>query len=180
MKPRYREDKATQAAALFLQLRGGIMSHLKLMKLLYLAERESLIRWGRPITYDSCVSMEHGPVLSQTLNRINGYAEDQSSWESAISSPENNEVKLINDPGDGSLSEAEEELIRELFEIHGKKSRWEIRDFTHTLPEWQDPEGSSIRIEYREMLRAGGKTDAEIEAILQEIESLAAAEQFFD
>jgi hypothetical protein len=71
MRARYREDKATQAAARLLKLRGGAMSHLKLIKLLYLAERASLVRLGRPLTDDSCASLPHGPVLSATLDRIN-------------------------------------------------------------------------------------------------------------
>ena len=179
MKPAYREDKATQAAALFLKFKGDKMSHLKLMKLLYLAEREALLRWGRPITYDFCVSMDHGPVLSQTLNLVNGYTQTKGLWEKAISAPENHEVTLLENPGVDKLSDAEEQLIREIFDKYGNKSRWDIREFTHTLAEWQDPKGSSIGIDYKEILRAGEKTDAEIEAILEDIESLAVAEKFF-
>jgi hypothetical protein len=41
-------EKATEAAAKFLKLRGGRMSYLKLIKLLYLLDREALLRWGRP------------------------------------------------------------------------------------------------------------------------------------
>ena len=181
MKPTFREDKAVQAAALFLKLRGNNnqMSHLKLMKLLYLAEREALLRWGRPITYDFCVSMDHGPVLSQTLSLVNGDIQIDRLWERHISSPENHEVRLIEDPGDDKLSDAEENLIKEIFAQHGTKSRWELRDFTHTLAEWQDPKGSSIRIDYQEILRAGKKEDAEIASIIEDIESLAVAEKFF-
>jgi len=49
MRPRYREDKATQAAARLLKLRGGTRSHLKLIKLLYLVEREAPARFGAPL-----------------------------------------------------------------------------------------------------------------------------------
>lgn len=180
MKPKYREDKATQAAALFLKLRGGKMSHLKLMKLLYLTEREALLRWGRPITYDFCVSMDHGPVLSKTYNIVSGDTQTNGLWESSISAPRNHEVELCNDPGNDKLSDAEEQLIREVFAQHGSKSRWELRDFTHTLEEWEDPEGSSNRIDYKEILRAGKKTDSEVQSILSDIESLAVAEEFFE
>ena len=37
---------------------------------MYLAERESLARYGEPITGDVLVSMKHGPVLSKTLDHI--------------------------------------------------------------------------------------------------------------
>ena len=156
------------------------MSHLKLMKLLYLAEREALIRLGRPITFDSCVSMDHGPVLSETLNLLHGESKSDGSWDSSISPPSNHEVSLIRDPGKGKLSDAEEQILKEIFSEHGGKSRWELREFTHGLDEWEDPKGSSIRIDYREILRAGKKTDAEIESILDDIDNIAIAEQMFE
>ena len=46
---RFNERRATEAAARFLKLRGGRMSYLKLIKLLYLLDREALLRWGRPV-----------------------------------------------------------------------------------------------------------------------------------
>ena len=65
---RFNEVKATQAAARLLRNRGGRMSYMKLIKLLYLADREALSRWGRPITTDKYVSMDKGPVLSRVLD----------------------------------------------------------------------------------------------------------------
>ena len=166
-------------AALFLKLRGGKMSHLKLMKLLYLADREAFLRLGRPITFDCCVSMDHGPVLSQTLNLLHGESQTGGPWEKAISTPAYNEVSLIEDPGENKLSDAEDQLIRGIFDQHGAKSRWELRDFTHSLAEWQNPKGSSIKIDYKDVLRAGGKTEGEIESILEEIEGLAIMDMYF-
>lgn len=43
---RFDEMKATQAAALFLELAGGRENYTKLIKLLYLLDREALIRQG--------------------------------------------------------------------------------------------------------------------------------------
>ncbi|HLK63743.1 MAG TPA: hypothetical protein VKU19_09900 [Bryobacteraceae bacterium] len=40
-------------------------------------------------------------------------------------------------------------------------------------PEWQDPNGSAMPIRYRDILRAGNKTDSEIGAVEAELESLA-------
>jgi len=182
MKPSFKEDKATQAAAFFLKLRNAPMSHLKLIKLLYLAERKALFRLGRPITFDSYVSMAQGPVLSETLNLINGESQNEGSWANTITAPENHEVTLIEgqDPGMDKLSDAEVQILEEIFSEHGRKSRWELRGLTHTFDEWQDPKGSSIRIEYREILRAGKKTEAEIEAIISDIEDIALLEQMLE
>lgn len=176
MKPNFREDKAAQAAALLLKLRGGQMSHLKLMKLLYLAEREALLKWRRPIIYDSCVSMDYGPVLSQTLNVLSGCSQSEGLWGRTISSLSKNEVSLLNDPGADALSDAEEQLITEIFKRYGHESRWDLVEITHKLPEWQNPHGSSIPIDYRDILSGAGMTPGEIESILDEIEGIAMIE----
>ena len=62
----FNERKAAQMAAFFLgQLLDRKMPHLKLMKLLYLSDREAVRAFGWPISGDRLVSMPHGPVLSQ-------------------------------------------------------------------------------------------------------------------
>jgi uncharacterized phage-associated protein len=81
MRLRFNEAKATQAAARLLRNRGGTMSYMKLIKLLYLADREALASWGRPITTGNYVSMDKGPVLSHVLDRINeGPSPDEPSY----------------------------------------------------------------------------------------------------
>jgi len=178
MKPQFKENKATEAAAYFLKLQGSKMPHLKLMKLLYLAERAALLKLGHPITFDSCVSMPFGPVLSMTLNLIHGDVELSGYWNKAITPPTNHEVELLDDPGDDNLSEAEIEIINCVFKEHGTKDQWELKEFTHTLEEWQDPKGSAIKIEYKEILKAGGMTESEIESILEDIETLALMDSY--
>jgi uncharacterized phage-associated protein len=154
------------------------MSYMKLIKLLYLADRQSLISHGRTITTGRHVSMPKGPVVSQILDLAT--EDDPPSgptfWRKHISPPENFEVTLVEFPGDGELSRAEEAIIDGVFAEHGKKRRWDLVDFTHGLPEWQDPNGGSIPIAYRDILQVAGKTEAEIIAIENEIESLAMTE----
>ena len=53
----FRFDKALQAAGLFLRLNGGRLKSLKLLKLLYLADRESLAVEGDTITGDRVRAM---------------------------------------------------------------------------------------------------------------------------
>jgi hypothetical protein len=177
MRLRFNEVKATQAASRLLRLRGGRMSYLKLIKLLYIVDREALIRWGRTVTTDRHVSMARGPVVSQIYDLITGDEPPgtRSCWRQHISAPQDFQIELQSDPGDDELSTAEEELIDEVFDEHGGKNRWDLVRYTHDLPEWQDPGGSSIPIAYRDILKAAGKTEAEIVAVEDEIESLAAA-----
>jgi uncharacterized phage-associated protein len=178
MHLQFDETKATQVAAYFLELRGGQMHYIKLIKLMYLADREALLRWGVPITRDRYVSMDNGPVLSTVLKLI---TEDRPKpvWSRFISAPLGEyEVKLLESAPTDSLSRAEEKLIREIFEAYGYRNRWDLIDnVMHKLPEWQNPNKSSIPIQIREILKAGGDTEDEIRVVLRELQSFANDEE---
>jgi uncharacterized phage-associated protein len=143
------------------------MSYLKLLKLLYLADRKALIEHGRPITFDRYVSMDHGPVLSQTYNLIVGEESpgEHSYWRDFISEPDRYDVHLVKDAPNGALSAAQERVLDELFAEFGRMSRWDLVHFTHTLPEWVDPHGSSVPIALRDVLRGAGVEDDEADAM---------------
>ncbi len=179
MRLLFNEAKATQAAARLLTLRGGIMSFVKLIKLLYLADREALIRWGYPITTDCYVSLDIGPVVSQIYDLIRGDPPLNSVWiwRKFISAPENYEVRLLGDPGTSELSCREQQLIDEIFSQYGCQSRWTVVDYTRSLPEWTHPDGGALPIEYRDILKAARKTEAEIAAVEEALESTALVER---
>lgn len=182
MRRHFREDKATQAAARLLKLRGGRMSHLKLVKLLYLVERESLIRFGAPFTYDSYVSMPHGPVLSATLDRINERPMYEGGyWDQHITPKQNNEVGLrdADNVPDDQLSRAEEALIDEIFRTYGHLGRWDLVELTHRLPEWTDPHGSSLPIDPAAILLGKGYTEEDVADMRAEWEEAAYAASLF-
>ena len=48
------------------------LSQYDLVKTLFLADREHLNEWGRPITYDNYKAMKHGPVPSLAYNLLKG------------------------------------------------------------------------------------------------------------
>ena len=154
------------------------MSYLKLIKLLYLLDRETLLRWGRPVTTDRYVSMDNGPVVSRIYDLIREERAPGTDpiWRHYISAPQEWEVALLADLETDELSRAEEALIDEIYAAYGKMTRWDLVRVSHDLPEWQDPNGSAIPIQYRDILRAGNKTETEVAAVEAELESLAATE----
>jgi uncharacterized phage-associated protein len=183
MKPSYREEKTTQAACYFLKERGGRMSYMKLIKLLYLADRAALLKWGRPISFDAYFSLDHGPVLSKTYDLLTEGVPPgaESYWHSYISDPENYEVSLREaDCPTEELSDAERGVLEAVWRRFGGMSRWELRDWMHAnVPEWTDPMGTAIPIAYRDILVRSGKTELEAAEIEEEIDSLAVAEAVF-
>jgi uncharacterized phage-associated protein len=175
----FNELKATQAAARLVTLRGGSMSYIKLIKLLYLADREALIRWGRPITTDRFVSMDIGPVVSRIYELIRDEPPPTSVriWHECISDPDHYEVRLLRDPGSSELSRREQEVIDEVYAQHGRLNRWTVVDYTRSLPEWIYPDGGALPIEYRDILKTANKTELEISAIEEALETAALVER---
>ena len=174
----FNEAKATQAAAFLLKLRGGRMHYLKLIKLLYLADRAALIRWGIPITTDRYVSMNHGPVLSNVFNLVVD-EKPKPVWSQFISPPVGDyEIELKRPPETTLLSRAEENLLREIFDEFGSRNRWDlIENVMHKLPEWRYPDGSSFPIKIREILEAQGEDEVEIRAVLRELHAIDNSER---
>lgn len=158
MRLRFREDRATQTAAKLLDLGGGRMNHMKLIKLVYLADRKALLEYGRPITFDYYYSLDHGPVPSLTLDKVTSQRNPRrpSYWHQYISERTEHEVCLVAEAHVDQLSPAEEEIIESVFADFGHMSQWDLEDYCHTLPEWQDPKGSRLPIEIRNILLSEG------------------------
>lgn len=162
IKNLFNEKKAAQAAAFFLFQARQPMSVLKLMKLLYLAERRSFERHGSPMIGDRLVSMPHGPVLSVTYNHMSGELEStEGGWDSWIADRAGHDLDLrdraaLKDTADLlELSDADVEILTEVWGQFGRMSQWELRDWTHdNCPEWKDPEGSMIPMKLEELFAA--------------------------
>lgn len=179
MLPRFDEKKATQIAGLLLKMRGTRRMHyLKLMKLMYLIDRTSLLRWGWSMTGDKYVSMDHGLVLSNTLNLITQERFGKSYWKDFISAPLGDyEVELREDPNDDELSQAEIELIEEIYKVWGYKNRWKLRDYTHDLPEYVEVHGTSVAVPYGSVMKGEKMSDEQVEEILTELHGIGALEK---
>ncbi|HEX2210970.1 MAG TPA: Panacea domain-containing protein [Longimicrobium sp.] len=148
------------------------MNYMKLIKLLYLSDRRALVRWGRPISFARPLSMRHGPVLSEVLDLINEGSPPgtPSFWTRAISSSSNYEVRLNAECSPEDLSDAEEEVLAEVYQEYGGIGPWPLVEMLHrTLPEWT-PTNGAIPIRYRDILLNEGWTEAEVEDLEAELE----------
>ena len=171
-------------AARFLTLHDRPMKYMKLLKLMYIAERRHLLRWGRSITYDRFKSMRRGPVLSETFDLIKSEPapEIESVFRARIAASEDFTVALVGEAKpdeDSPLSKAQDQLIDEVYREFGNVDRWKLVEHTHTFPEWEDPGSSSKRIRLRTILERNGTPEPDVDMILAEISEVAAAEQVF-
>lgn len=158
--------KAGQVAAFFASAEGGTINLLKLMKLIYLAERTYLDRFDALILDDRFFSMKHGPVCTNTLDCINGSRRDMDGWDEFITDRENYMLSTTKEISRAEeldeLSNAEISVLTDTWTDHGSKTNWELVDWTHeNCSEWADPDGSSLPISYEAVLKALGKPDPE-------------------
>jgi uncharacterized phage-associated protein len=170
---RFHPEKAVEAAATLLKLHDREpMKYLGLLKMLYIADRIALQRIEQPITGDSYVSMDRGPVLSGVYDLIKGLpVGDALPLWSRFISPRNSDydVRLLSDPGDGELCEEEEAILKEVYQSFGHIDPFAVCEWTHDLPEWRDPHGSAIPILVEDILHNVGKTKEQIEEIDREV-----------
>lgn len=158
--------KAAQAAAHLVKLHDKPINTIVLIKLLYLADRKSLVESGYPITGDGMVSMPRGPVLSTIYDWIQYGFDQNNPWYVYLTERENHKISLAsNDLVCDELSEYELNVLKHVHEQYGHLGPWQISDLTHDLPEYEDPQGSSYPIDPTTILRAEGKSDSEIERI---------------
>jgi hypothetical protein len=172
--PEFKERKTAQVAALLAKHSGGEIDVYKLLKLIYLIDREALKRWGVPVTYDRHCNLPHGPTPSHTYDLVKDRTQGKT-WEQYFSDLQTRTViRLENEGADNSeLSRAEMALIRDIFNTHGGKSFAELRDLVHSFPEFQDPAGSSVTIDYEDILKAVGWDGNELEDIKKELAAVA-------
>ena len=153
---------------------GGKSTILKLVKMVYIADRTALVEWQRPITGDSFVSMKNGPVVSTVYNLIKGEAQIrwQKTWDEFVSARDGNTVALKKTPDASYLSQREMDALDRSFAKVMPMSTSALINWLHKLPEWENPGTSSKRIDPRKILKSSLLPDKAIEKVEDEIETL--------
>lgn len=186
----FSEEKVAQMAAYLLLKRGGRMAYLKLIKLLYLANRECLVKHGRMMGEDALFSLPHGPVMSTTLDVIKGKTAGTGVgdyWDTLISTCKHDvllkDAVKDSDPDDllDELSLSDVKILDDIFAKYGHWDRYQLRDATHlkhVCPEWHDPNGSRLVIDPTEIFTHEGKSQEEAENIVHNLKEASLLREF--
>jgi hypothetical protein len=106
-------------------------------------------RFDVPMSDDAQCNMRNGPILSATLDLMNGNRRSEA-WSSFVSPIRNHEVTLQRnfawDELD-ELSRADLKILDEVFVKFGHMERWALVDYVHTLPEWENSGNTSRPID---------------------------------
>jgi uncharacterized phage-associated protein len=171
-------QKALQAVGVLLSFeRAGRMNYMRLLKLLYIADREALAETAHSITGDRPLATERGPVLSQVYDLIRGRASQAGTWAHNVHR-DHYEVELRHDPGRERLSKYAVEKLRAVWERYRDLDEWDLVELTRTFGEWvaNYPGGKgSAPIPLEALLQAQGKPEM-VEAVRRE----QAARDIFD
>ncbi len=160
--------KKIQAAGVILRDRGP-MDRLRLLKLLYIADREALQERGVPIIGGLMVAMKHGPLHSEVYDLIKGSHVDEADWSTCIVS-HGNTIALKSDPGRLDLSPFEIDKLNAVAEHYQDVDTWELSELTHEFVEWKESfvKGTSRPIPSEMLLKEVGFSDDEIAGIVND------------
>lgn len=142
------------------------LDKLKICKLLYYADKEHLLKHGKPILGDTYIHMDNGPVPSRALDILNAVITDEKIYFMA-GEPSNKDYfkkflkidkgflrhrfpifQLLKDPGLDCLSESEQDALGEILKKYGQCRPGELIELTHQDAAWRKSPMNS-EIDYR-------------------------------
>jgi uncharacterized phage-associated protein len=173
--------KVVEAVAVLLRQHPDCrMGRKRLLKLLYIADRESLNEIARPIIGTPTTAMDQGPLHSQVYNLIKGDQHPaEEMWAHFIKST-HPYVSLVADPGVAHLSRYDVQKLEEVSERYRGTSDAELTRISHEFPEWKKNHvpRSSKPIPMEDILDALGKAGKEGE-IAEDIRRIALFSRVF-
>lgn len=140
-------EKITQVINFFARLSGNKINKLKLIKLIYFADKYHLRKYGRTITEDEYWAMDMGPVQSTVKDIIDNssYLSDyEKEYRNKYIHKNENTVSSKNDVDEDVLSDSDIEAIKLVWDRLGKLSKKELIDKTHKNAEWKRYENSLL------------------------------------
>lgn len=159
-------NKAAEAYGRLLEQEGGRADHLRLAKLIYLADRKSLVERDVPIVGGTYLSLRKGPMISEMTNFANRL--NAPRWKEHISPRYGNEIRLIKKFDYSELSEAELEILDAVVEEHRNKTTEELTQWCHeNCGEYENVIWTRKPISVEKLLVAEKKTNQKIAEIVQ-------------
>jgi uncharacterized phage-associated protein len=145
----FKPEKAAQPVLWLLHRHGGSMDKLKLIKMIFLADREHLVRYGRPIVGGNYVAMDLGLVSSHLKDYVEGKIVSDLPFKIE------GEYNLVaQQPTDGNwLSESELKVLDEIYEKYKHIDSVKLGLMTHQYKAWKNNEplkGSSKPVPYED------------------------------
>ena len=154
-------SKLVQAVAYFAWKNVPKLDKLKTVKLLYFADKDHLLKHGRPILGDVYFCMPHGPVPSFSKNVIDDALADEQDVEKSLLryvaiDKAHHHWRFVSKaaPNLGELSASEIDSLDATISRYGAVEPWPLRELSHKERCWivahqSKPEGvESVEMPY--------------------------------
>lgn len=141
MPAKYNHRKITQALNFFAIKEGKPINKMKALKLLWLADRLHLRRYGRTITNDTYYALRNGPVASTASNIASNdtrylSAEVAEYSKQFVSAQTHRKFDSIAAVDEKVFSQTDRDALREVYEEFGKTDEETLSELSHKFPEW--------------------------------------------
>ena len=172
---RYEQQKIVEVVLYILNKTEGI-DYYHLLKVLYFAEREHLVKWGDKITADDFFALQYGPVPTRLYNAIKKQNTPDANladllWEVIEFAGDDAPNVLLpkRNTNEDYLSESEKIVLGNSITENAKKLFQELKDKSHDAAWRKAFNSSSKRISPIDMAKEEGATDAMIEYMQDQI-----------
>ena len=160
-------EKVVNAVAYFASNCDGA-TKMKICKLLYFADKEHLLRYGRPITGDSYVRMTYGPTPSVGLNLMRGLASSRLTalFQSKIA-VHANDVRALSSPDLSVFSKSDLRVMQHVCEKYGRLAASQLSRVSHKEPSWKKTSANQL-IAFELLFEGHPEANATLELLKEE------------
>lgn len=139
--------KATQALIFFANKKNGKINKMKAIKLIYLADRLHLRKYGRPVVGDTYWAMKLGPVgsCSKQIAELDRIPDKVFSYVKKYIKPVDEKKQAFTSlkPVDTDVfSKTDIECLEAVYKEFSDKDQFELADISHHYPEWSKHENA--------------------------------------
>ena len=140
---------------------------MKLLKLMYLVERQVFLSYGYSVTDDDLVLMKFGPVLSGAYDALKTQHTTHDDWTFLFQNSSGYDISLrtaqLSRDDFDYLSDFEVGVADSIWDQFKNFDQYSLSEYTHSLPEWQDPlqVGQKTLPLTREAIALGGNLSPE-------------------
>lgn len=163
-------DQVIKEVLLYILSKTGVVDYYHLMKILYLAERQHLAKWGEKITTDDYYALPHGPVPTRIYDSLKAVKDGKGGFLADILSVDENtpNVSPLREPNMDYISKSEIEALDNAIAKNIVKSFQELEQMTHDEYYYKALEnGRKMSIE--DIARSGGASEEMIEFIREDM-----------
>ena len=158
----------TLNALLFVVNRVQRKDFHKIFKIIYFADRQHLVDWGRPITGDTYIAMEAGPVPSRLYDMLkivrgDSYLPDTEGLSQFFQIENWMYVKPLQDADLNELSHNEQEALSKAIAKYADLSYDEIKEKSHDVA-WRST-ARDFAIDWDNIAREMGLDEEELKCL---------------